>query len=122
MTRKQIEFMACLFEYGNKKDAIQACGISKTTAYRWLKDQEFRNEFERRKLELLEDVSMYLRKSLSKCSETLMEIVGDPATSAQIKINAIALVFQNARIFIEQTDILERMQRIEESLERQCEE
>lgn len=117
MTQKQIKFLACLLENSSTSKAIKAAGISSATAYKWLKDEAFRRELERKKAEMLTSVSGYLQNSLASCCETLMEIVKDPETSAQVKINAISLIFQNARSFTEQTEILARMSRIEDALE-----
>lgn len=117
MTQKQIKFLYCLLENSSTTKAIKAAGISSATAYRWMKDTDFKRELERKKEEMLSRVSGYLQSSLADCCERLMEIVKDPDTSAQVKINAISLIFQNARSFTEQTEILERMRRIEDALE-----
>lgn len=117
MTQKQIKFLACLLENSSTSKAIKAAGISSATAYKWMKDEAFRRELERKKAEMLTSVSGYLQSSLAACCERLMEIVNDSETSAQVKINAISLIFQNARSFTEQTEIMERMRRIEDALE-----
>lgn len=122
MTQKQIKFLACLLENSSTSKAIKAAGISSATAYKWLKDEAFRRELERKKAEMLASVSGYLQSSLAACCERLMEIVNDSETSAQVKINAISLIFQNARSFTEQTEIMERMRRIEEALEERDQE
>lgn len=122
MTQKQIKFLACLLENSSTSKAIKAAGISSATAYKWLKDETFRRELERKKAEMLASVSGYLQSSLAACCERLMEIVNDSETSAQVKINAISLIFQNARSFTEQTEIMERMRRIEEALEERDQE
>lgn len=117
MTQKQIKFLACLLENSSTSKAIKAAGISSATAYKWLKDEAFKRELERKKEEMLTSVSGYLQSSLAVCCERLMEIVNDSETSSQVKINAISLIFQNARSFTEQTEIMGRMRRIEEALE-----
>ena len=122
MTQKQIKFLTCLLENSSTSKAIKAAGISSATAYKWLKDKEFKGELERKKEEMLANVSNYLQNSLAVCCERLMEIVNSPTTSAQVKINAISLIFQNARAFTEQAEIMERMRRIEETLEEREEE
>lgn len=62
-----------------------------------MNDTDFKRELDRKKEEMLSRISGYLQGSLVDCCERLMEIVKDPDTSAQVKINAISLIFQNAR-------------------------
>lgn len=117
MTGKQLNFLVCLLQNSSVAKAIKESGIPKSTGYKWMKDEEFKKELTTRKKEILSSVAGYLQNSLSDCSERLMEIVNSDKTSAQVKINAISLVFQNARAFTEQLDIVERMERIEKALE-----
>lgn len=117
LTGKQMLFLSALLENSSTTKAIIASGVKKSTAYRWMQQEEFRMELQKRKTEMLSGISMFLQNSLSTCCERLMDIVNDSDVSAQIKINAISLIFQNARAFTEQADILERMQIIEEMLQ-----
>lgn len=116
MTQKQLKFMTCLLECSTTAKAIKASGVAKSTAYLWMKNPEFKEELQRRKSEMLGSVSNYLQSSLSVCCEELLHIVKDQSTTAQVKINAISLIFQNARSFTEQTEILERISRLEEEM------
>ena len=119
LTGKQLKFIVCLLENSSTAKAIKAAGITKSTAYRWMKDVEFKQELQKRKNELLSSVSGYLQNSLSICCERLMGIINDSDVSAQVKINAISLIFHNARAFTEQAEIMERLQRIEEEFRKQ---
>ena len=119
MTKKQMDFLVCLLENSNTTQAIKEAGISSATAYKWLKDPEFKKFFEWNKQEMLSAATRYLQGSLGICCEKLMEIVKDPKTSAQVKINAISLIFQNVRAFTEQTDILIRISELEQAMQEE---
>ena len=117
MTKKQIVFLAELLQCGTIKEAYQNAGISEATAYRWMReDKEFKEELQKRKTEMLNDVSITMQVGFSDAVNELMEIIRKPDVSDQVKINAIDCLFRNARPIIEEVDILNRLQAVEESL------
>lgn len=117
MTKKQIVFLAELLQCGTIKEAYQNAGISEATAYRWMReDKEFKDELQKRKTEMLNDVSITMQVGFSVAVNELLEIIRKPNVSDQVKINAIDCLFRNARPIIEEVDILNRLQAVEESL------
>ena len=59
------------------------------------------------------DTVRFLQSKLSLCSETLVNIVENPETGAQIKINAINAIFANCKALLETTEILQKMAELE---------
>ena len=116
MTPKQLKFLTVWLDCGKITEAIKTCGISNSTAYRWKEEPEFKAEFQKRKTEMLNEVSMKMQTGFSDAVENLLQIIRNPDSSAQVKINAIDCLFRNARPIIEEVDILNRLQAIEESL------
>lgn len=117
MTQKQIVFLAELLQCGTVKEAYQKAGVSEATAYRWMRqDKKFREELQKRKTEMLNDVSITMQASFSDAVDELKKIIRKPDVSDQVKINAIDCLFRNARPITEQVDILNRLQAVEESL------
>ena len=117
MTKKQIVFLAELLQCGTVKEAYQKAGVSEATAYRWMRqDKKFREELQKRKAEMLNDVSTTMQVGFSDAVNELLEIIRKPNVSDQVKINAIDCLFRNARPIIEEVDILNRLQAVEESL------
>ena len=117
MKKKQIVFLAELFQCGTVKEAYQKAGISEATAYRWMReDNTFKEELQKRKTEMLNDVSITMQVGFSDAVNELLEIIRKPDVSDQVKINAIDCLFRNARPITEQVDILNRLQAVEESL------
>lgn len=117
MSPKQIVFLGELLRCGTIKEAYQNAGVSETTAYRWVRqDKEFNGELQKRKAEMLNEISVKMQVGFSDAVNELLEIIRKPDVSDQVKINAIDCLFRNARPITEQVDILNRLQAIEESL------
>ena len=116
MTAKQIRFISELLQHGTVQAAIDATGISSSTAYKWMKDPEFRGELDKRKADLLDSVSIAMQSGFTLAVEELNRIIRDPGTAPQVKINAVDCLFRNARPIIEEVDILKRLTAIEEGL------
>lgn len=116
MTAKQIRFISELLQHGTVQAAIVATGISSSTAYKWMKDAEFRGELDKRKSDLLDSVSIAMQSGFTAAVKELNQVIQNPATPPQVKVNAIDCLFRNARPIIEEVDILKRLTAIEEGL------
>lgn len=114
MKSKQIKFLSELLQTGTVSEAIKNTGVSSSTAYKWMKEPEFKNELQKRKTEMLEEVSTTMQIGFSEAVTELMKIIKNPKTAPQVKINAIDTLFRNARPIIEEVDILNRLQALEE--------
>jgi propanediol dehydratase large subunit len=120
MTPKQTKFLCELFRTSTIKEACASANISETTAYRWMReDKEFKKELQKRKTHALEEVSTQMQLSFSESVNELLKIIRDERVSAQVKINAIDCLFRNAKPIIEEVDILNRLQEIEDNLEKE---
>lgn len=117
MTHKQMNFLQALLTESTISKAIKASGISRPTAYKYLKDEEFLRELNRRRAECLNDTCRYLQSKLSTCSEELMKIIEKPETADQVKVNAINSVFANCKALIDYYELDERLKHIEEMLQ-----
>ena len=114
MNKKQEKFLQALLIESTITSAAKKAGISHSTAYRFLKDAEFKKELNKAKSECITDTIRYLQGNLTACSEALIKIVKNPATADQVRINAINTVFQNCKSLIETCEVEERMLKLEE--------
>ena len=113
MTAKQTAFLKAMLEESTIKKAAEKAGISRDTAYKYLKNEKFQAELNKRRSECVTDTVRFLQSKLSICSETLVNIVENPETGAQIKINAINAIFTNCKALLETTEILQKMAELE---------
>lgn len=113
LTTKQTAFLKAMLEESTIKKAAEKAGISRDTAYKYLKNENFQAELNKRRSECVTDTVRFLQSKLSLCSETLVNIVENPETGAQIKINAINAIFANCKALLETTEILQKMAELE---------
>lgn len=114
MTAKQTAFLKAMLEESTISKAVKAAGISRDTAYKYLKDPSFKAELDKRRSECLNDTVRFLQTNLTLCSEQLISIIEKEGTADQVKINAINTVFANFKAMAETADIVERLEQIEE--------
>lgn len=117
MTAKQTAFLKAMLEESTISKAVKAAGISRDTAYKYLKDPSFKAELDKRRSECLNDTVRFLQTKLTLCSEQLISIIEKEDTSDQVKINAINTVFANFKAMAETADIVTRLEQIEKLIE-----
>ena len=117
VNKKQIAFLQALLTEPNIAKATETAGISRSTAYRYLNDPEFKKELSKAKAECIGDTIRYLQGRYTRCAQHLIRIIEKPDTADQVRINAINTVFQNCKNLIDSCEIEERMQQIEDMLQ-----
>lgn len=116
MKPKQITLMKKIFSCNSLKEACEQSGVPYGTARGWMKnDEEFKQELNKQKSNLLEEVTINMEMGFTKAVEELMKIINGHV-SPQVKVNAIDCLFRNAKPLIEQIDIIHRLEQIEESI------
>lgn len=115
MKAKQNNFLIALLNESTVTKAAEKAGITRNTAYRYLRDKEFQAELNRRRSECISDAVRYLQGKLALCNETLVKIIEDKNTSNQFKIGAINTIYSNCKSLTETADILARLDDLEKS-------
>ena len=113
MNAKQIRLLTAMLEESTISKAAEKAGITRATAYKYLKNKTFQTELNRRRSECVGDAVRYLQSKLALCNETLVKIIKSDDTSDQVKINAINSIYTNVKSMVETADILERLNEIE---------
>ena len=122
MDELEDKYIKFIDTYLSSKSITETCkklNITRSTAYRYLKEENVKAEIDKRRGELINDTTLYLQDSLQECSRQLMEIIKDPNTTPQVKINAINSIFNNCNKLTETNDILTKIASIEERLAEQ---
>lgn len=96
------------------KATAKETGISESTIYKYLRDDEFAIKYEKKKLEALEEAVNFFQLNILKVGSTVMEIINDEEASLQVKLNACSVILQNSLKFTNQIEILKRIERLEE--------
>ena len=119
LTDKQNNFIDTYLNSKNMTETCKKLNITRSTAYRYLKEDIVKAEIDKRRSELISNTTLFLQDSLQECSKTLMDIIKDQNTSPQVKINAINSIFSNCNKLTETNDILTKLADIEERLANQ---
>ena len=122
MDELEDKYIKFIDTYLSSKSITETCKklkITRSTAYRYLREDKVKAEIDKRRGELINDTTLYLQDSLQECSRQLMEIIKDPNTTPQVKINAINSIFNNCNKLTETNDILTKIASIEERLAEQ---
>lgn len=97
------------------KEIMIAANISKTKYYRLKNDSDFQKILTERRSEIIREAVMKMESYLSEDVEILQDIIRDPETSAQIKINGINLLMTQLNSWKQTTEILTRLEQLEDS-------
>lgn len=119
MDKLDDKYIKFIDTYLNSKNLTETCkkiDITRSTAYRYLKEDIVKAEIDKRRSELISDTTLYLQDSLQECSKVLMDIIKDTKASPQVKINAINSIFSNCNKLTETNNILTKLVDIEERL------
>ena len=106
-------YIAAFLNNYRMTDIMREAGISKTKAYKLRNDPEFMEVVRQRKEAILKAAVNKMTVTLTGDVETLQNIIDDPETSPQVKINALQVKWNQMREWITTTDIIKRLEALE---------
>lgn len=109
--------MVALLSCGSIADAGQMSGVSRTAIYKRLSNADFKSEYDRRRAGVLSEACNALQSTLTEATRTIREIMTNEENAPQIRLNAAALILQNCLKYVEQIDIISRLEKLEEQEE-----
>ncbi len=92
----------------------RAAGISDTKYYALKRDPAFMQAVTARRTEIVQAAVGQMEKSLEKNIGILQAIIDNPETAPQIRVNALNLFFNQLSQWKTTTEILERLQQLEQ--------
>lgn len=107
--------IAALIEYGSIKGAAAFLGCTTRTLYERMKKPEFKELYTQAKAEIIRAATAKLQGNLCGAIDTLAAIMNDEETAKQTRVNSAVSILQYGARFTEATDILERLEAIEEA-------
>ena len=98
-------------------DVMRETGLSKNTCYKIRNDPDFQKVIRERKEAILKTAVNKMQGYMIRDVEILQEIIEDPETSAQVKINAIQTILNQLRDWTTSVDILKRLEALQKASE-----
>ena len=108
------EIVSALIECGTIKGASEKLGVQLKTLYSRMKKEQFRELYNRAKSDLLKSATAKMQKYLVDACDVIADIMRDKETSQQVRLNASDCIIRNTIKLLEQTDIIERIEHLEE--------
>ena len=102
-------------------DVMRETGLSKNTVYKIRNDPEFQKVLRERKEAILKTAVNKMQGYLTKDVEILQQIIEDPETSAQTKVNAIQTLMNQLRDWTTTTDIMKKLEALQNPSGDVCE-
>ena len=96
-------------------DVMKETGLSKNTVYKIRNDPEFQKVIRERKEAILKTAVNKMQGYLTKDVEILQQIIEDPETSAQTKVNAIQTLMNQLRDWTTTTDIMKKLEALQKA-------
>lgn len=105
--------MAALLATPTVKAAAKECGLSPNTIYARLRDKEFADKYYSARLELLSGHVATLHGFLGAAISTLSQVMASTDATPQTRLNAAEAIIRNCLKLTEETDILKRLEALE---------
>lgn len=96
-------------------EVMKLTGISKTKFYRLKRDKIFQKILTERRTELVKTAVLKMESYLNEDVEILQKIIRKEDISDQVRINGINLLMSQLATWKQTTDILERLQALEDA-------
>ena len=95
-------------------DIMKSTGRSRNTVYRIRNDPRFQKALQDRKDAIIKTAVSRMQSCLLKDIDVLQEIILNPDISPQIRINAIQIKLNQLNSWVTTSDIVSRIERLEE--------
>ncbi len=116
LTEKQRTVITKVIGSRTITDGLRKAGVSRTTFYDWLRDDDFKQEIERQRREVTKQAFDDLRAGLTEAITVLRALLQSKEES--IKLRAATTIVENVLKSIELTEIEDRICRLEVTLRR----
>ncbi len=110
---KQEKFIMALMATNTTEEAYKQAGIAQSTAYNYLNDPVFKEEYRRIRRETMQHVTSQLQKSALMAVKTLNQVMADEESTSSSRVQASKVILENAYRGIELEDLQQRLEQLE---------
>jgi uncharacterized protein (UPF0147 family) len=113
LTQKKEQAIIALLTSPSITAAAKQADIGETTLYRWLKESEFKAQYNEAKRELLSQAVSKLQQNSAEAVEVLREVANDKEAPASSRVTAAKTTIEMALKSAELEDIVQRIEQLE---------
>ena len=99
----------------NFRKVAREIGVTPQTAAKYRDDPVLQEMLADRRMEFIRSATGRMQMFLDEGVQILQNIIRDKGVSPQTKVNGIQILFNQCKVWTEQTDILERLRALEEA-------
>lgn len=107
--------ISAFLKYDKLTDIAREIGVTPQTAAKYRDDLALQEILSDRRLQFVKAAVSKMQGFMTEGVEILQNIIRDSETSPQTRVNAIQIMFNQCKVWTETTDILERLQTLEEA-------
>lgn len=115
LNRNQERFLLALATNDTIEKASEQAGIARSTAYKYLKDETFKEARKRMRRGTMEVVNGRVQHEALESVNVLAEIRDDPEAPTHTRVQASKVLLETAYKAHELEDVIERIEELEES-------
>ena len=109
------KIIAALLTAPTTREAADIAGVTPQTIYNKMQDDNFLTKFRNEKKELLSQTTTFLQANTAEAIKIMRDIAKDSETNAQTRLLAARALCDYSLKFTTQTDILDRLDKLEEA-------
>lgn len=118
LTAKQIKGVDALLAADTVEQAAERAGVTRTTLYRWLRNEAFASELTKAKRRLVQQGILKLQRAVSDAVKVLVDISKDKDAPASSRVSAAREILTQALKGLELEDLKERVDALEKLLKQ----
>lgn len=107
--------IAAFLKYDKLTDIAREIGVTPQTAAKYRDDPVLQEMLSDRRVEFIRSATGRMQMFLDEGVQILQNIIRDKGVSPQTKVNGIQILFNQCKIWTEETDVLERLRALEEA-------
>lgn len=113
MTQKELRVLEALLQTSTRTEAAKIAGVNRETVAKLLARPDFREEYNRRREDMIQASCSALQASMLTAVQVLVNIMQDKGTPAGNRITAAKNVLEYGVKLTEQIDLLDRLEALE---------
>lgn len=104
-----------LLTYPSVREAAEAINVSESVIYLRLRDSTFKQKYNEAKDQMLHNTTTFLQSKLQEATSVIVSLMNDVETAPQVRLNAARATFEYCIKLTEQTELLRRIEAIEQA-------
>jgi len=108
--------MSALLTHATVTEAAASVSIPITTAYNWLRDNEFSREYRERKRQAVAEASAFLQFRLTEAAGVIRALMNDTKVSPRTRLDAARALLEFGYKAYTDDEIIARIEQLEQSM------